>query len=189
MVQRRDGSRDRDAAQYRPKPANLVYPKTAMEDFHMRAPLILPWLLLVLSGPSHAAEPKMTDSTPPAGKFYVVQPDGKSRPQDPVREGVAVRADKRLSGSGQADRQTTATAGAKARNGTGGRVSGASTTHITGTSAPPKPAHDEFAAFRCEQFGFYYTKDGRCVAPTTRIPATPARPRLPAGSPLEQPRP
>ena len=176
MVQRRDGSRDRDAAQYRPKPANLVYPKTAMEDFHMRFGLILPWLLLGLSGPSGAAEPGRTASTPPAGKFYVVQPDGKSRPQDPVREGVAVSADTRLSGSGQHDRQTTATAtaGPKARN---------------GTSALPKPARDEFAAFRCEQFGFYYTKDGRCVAPAARIPATPAGPRLPGGSSAGQPRP
>ena len=155
----------------------------------MRVALILPWLLLGLSGPSGAAEPKMTASTQPAGKFYVVQPDGKSRPQDPVREGVAVSPDKRLSGSGQADRQTSATASPKARNGTGGQVSDASTIRIAGTSAPPKPARDEFAAFRCEQFGFYYTKDGRCVAPATRIPATPAPPRPPAGSPAAPPRP
>lgn len=155
----------------------------------MRVALIMPWLLLGLSGLSGAAEPKMTASTPPAGKFYVVQPDGKSRPQDPVREGVAISPDKRLSGSGQADRQTTGTAGPRARIGTGGRVSGAGTIRITGTSAPPKPARDEFAAFRCEQFGFYYTKGGRCVAPATRIPATPARPRPPAESPAKQPRP
>ena len=149
----------------------------------MRVALLLPSLLLGLSGLSGATEPPMTANTSPAGKFYVVQPDGKSRPQDPVREGVAISADKRLSGSGRAARKTTATAGPTARERTGSRASEAAAIHITGVSAPPKPARDEFAAFRCEQFGFYYTKDGRCVVPATRRPATPAPPRLPAGSP------
>jgi hypothetical protein len=159
-----------------------------MEDLHVRVALILAGLLLALSGLADAAEPGVAASTPPAGKFYVVQADGESRPQDPVREGVAVSADQRLSGSGQADRQKSAPAGPQARKGTGGRLSGAGTLRITGTSAPPKPARDEFAAFRCEQFGFYYTKDGRCVAPATRRPATPAPSRLPTGSPAPPPR-
>jgi hypothetical protein len=170
VLQRRDGNHSLEAAL-------------------LRVALIVPWLLLCLTGPSVAAEPKLTASTPPAGKFYVVQADGKSRQQDPVREGVAVSPDKRLSGAGQADRKTTGTAGPRARNGTGGQVSNASTSRMAGTSAPPKPARDEFAAFRCERFGFYYTKAGRCVVPATRIPATPVRPRPPAGSPAQPLRP
>ena len=32
-----------------------------------------------------------------------------------------------------------------------------------------RKSHDAKEAFRCEQHGFYYTNDGRCVRPTLRV--------------------
>ena len=44
------------------------------------------------------------------------------------------------------------------------------------SSAKPRKSYDTFDEMRCEQFGFYYTKSGRCIVPAgTRMP--PRNPR------------
>jgi hypothetical protein len=127
-------------------------------------------ICLLLPGLSAAAEPQPT-ATAPAGKFYVVQANGKSQPQDPVRAGFAVSPDKRLSGPGGKSSATRPPVSAE----TSDRVSGPVTIRISGGGGSSEP-RDEFAEFRCEQLGFYYTQDGRCVAPAGARRLTP-RPR------------
>lgn len=144
----------------------------------MRALLMLSCLLLSLANPASAAETKSSAGTATASNFYVVQPNGTSRQQDPVREGAALGADKRLSGKSQKDQKSTGQPAAKrpperppARKST-----------IKVKSSQDRPPRDESAAFRCEQLGFYYTKDGRCIQPALRRPAPPPEPpRPPAG--------
>ena len=133
---------------------------------------------LLVGLPALAAAPAQKPAAPPAGKFYVVQPDGKSRPQDPIRDGVALGPDHRLSGLPHAERKATDSGSAAPVRG-GNRT----TVRITTSAAPPAPARDEFAAFRCEQAGLYYTNDGRCVAPITRRSARPQAPWRPAARP------
>ncbi len=141
----------------------------------MRTFLMLPCLLIGLVDPASAAETKSAAGTATASKFYVVRPDGTSRQQDPVREGVALGADKRLSGKSQKDQEKKSQPATKrppekppARQST-----------IRVKSSQDRPPRDESAALRCEQLGFYYTKDGRCIVPAPRRPATPPEPPRP----------
>jgi hypothetical protein len=127
---------------------------------------------LLVPGVSAAAEPQ-PKATTSAGKFYVVQADGKSEPQDPVRSGFAVSPDKRLSGPGEPRGKSSAPPRVSAE--ASGRVSGPVTIRISGAGESSEP-RDDLAEFRCEQLGFYYTQDGRCVAPAGARRLTP-RPR------------
>jgi hypothetical protein len=137
---------------------------------------VLVLLAAVALAPAHAGE---TSGSVTAPRFYVVQADGKSRAEDPVRSGFAVSPDQRLSGTGQAVRQES---NPPPRQPPGSdQLTPPVTIRISGAKHTV-PERDEFAAFRCERLGFYYTTDGRCVAPagTQRPRHAPSGSRPPA---------
>jgi hypothetical protein len=146
-------------------------------------PILSCLLMLALADGISAAETRTGATPPTGGKFYVIQRDGSSRPQDPLREGVAIGADKRLSGKSQNDNgnnQQKTKGQPEARRSAQKPSTRNSTMAVK--SSQNRPPRDESAASRCEQFGFYYTKDGRCIRPALRRPAPPpVPPRAPVG--------
>ena len=86
-----------------------------------------------------------------ASRFYIVGADGRSAPDPTVRYQRPER--KVVVGTAAPSRQKA-------------------------TAKPPQRQPDPFEDFRCEQAGFYYTSDGRCVAPAMSARRLrPSRPR------------
>jgi hypothetical protein len=112
-------------------------------------------------------ELQQPDTTSPAmAGFYNVTPDGETAAEDPLESGFATSAgsdfdperspqeepDANASGD---DAETTLHGDRKKRK--------TRTVRIRVKRKPPE--RDLAAQFQCERHGFYYTNDGRCVAP------------------------
>jgi len=140
----------------------------AVSDPHapvtMREPSLLCLLILVTSGTALRAMADEPPSASPAG-FFLVDENGRSVPEDPVASGFAQAPDRppaaklRPAPPDSRDPQPIASH----------RVT------IKVRSEADRRETDPTAAWRCETAGFYYTQDGRCVAPAYRREPAPTR--------------
>ena len=103
----------------------------------------------------------------PVTGFYAVTPDGKTKPIDPVKSGLATSGSTDLSTIEEelpkrpANKEETPEqepAKKKASQDKPRRV------RIRITRKPP--ARSLADQFQCERHGFYYTNDGRCILPS-----------------------
>jgi hypothetical protein len=135
--------------------------------------LIVPALSTVLAGPPAAGDNpggfRAADSGVAA--FYVIDANGQSGREDPLVSGfvLATASSFPLNASvyrtrvlpDQQPRRRESTPTAKSTR----RAAPASLTRIVIRSPSRQATDDRFAEYRCERHGFFYTNDGRCVAP------------------------
>ena len=139
-----------------------------------------PWYrlatLVILLACSHAMAIEIIDvrkqhqqASPgqPVTGFYAVTPDGKTRPIDPVKSGLATSGstdfykqeveppEQPLKTQEPPDQET---AKKKASKDKPRKV------RIRITRKPPERSLSD--QFQCERHGFYYTNDGRCILPS-----------------------
>ena len=148
-----------------------------------------PWYrlatLVILLACSHAMAIEIIDvrkqnqqASPgqPVTCFYAVTPDGKTRPIDPVKSGLAT------SGSTDfykqevepPDQETAKKKASKDKP---------RTVRIRITRKPPERSLSD--QFQCERHGFYYTNDGRCILPSYgHLPVMPHLLPTPGVSPI-----
>ncbi len=134
----------------------------------MRKPGISCVLSLIIAGtPAQSVGDEMPSAS--SAGFYAVDDSGRSAPDDPVASGFA-RAPDRSPGRGPPVQ--AAPGAAEPRPVAPRRV----VIEVRGPA--DRAVSDAAAAWRCESAGFFYTSQGRCVAPAYRRPALPP-PRAP----------
>ena len=109
-------------------------------------------------------ELQQLDTTSPAMTgFYNVTPDGETTAEDPLESGFATSAsgnfDLEQSPRGEDEPDTPEQKTEKSSN------SNRKTRTVRIRVKRKPPERDLTAQFQCERHGFYYTNDGRCVAP------------------------
>ncbi len=106
-------------------------------------------------------------SDQPVTGFYAVTPDGKTKPIDPVKSGLAT--------SGTADLSTVDSEPANRSASTEELPELEPAKKKTSKDKPRKvririkrkpPERNLADQFQCERHGFYYTNDGRCILPS-----------------------
>ena len=139
-----------------------------------------PWYrlatLVILLACSHAMAIEIIDvrkqhqqASPgqPVTGFYAVTPDGKTKPIDPVKSGLAT--------SGTADLSTVDSEPPNRSASTEELPELEPATKKTSKDKPRKvririkrkpPERNLADQFQCERHGFYYTNDGRCILPS-----------------------
>lgn len=98
-------------------------------------------------------DPAVTSMSPSLAGFYLVDSTGESVPDEPTVE---------IIGNARADSSVTIVG---ASSGSPGDPEDRQKPVVRIITEIRRPAAEPFAEWRCERFGFYYTKDGRCVAP------------------------
>jgi hypothetical protein len=136
------------------------------------------WLatLVILLACSHAMAIEIIDvrkqhqqASPgqPVTGFYAVTPDGKTKPIDPVKSGLAT--------SGTSDLSTVDSEPPNRSASTEELPELEPATKKTSKDKPRKvririkrkpPERNLADQFQCERHGFYYTNDGRCILPS-----------------------
>ena len=147
-----------------------------------------PWYrlatLVILLACSHAMAVEIIDardlhqqksSDQPVTGFYAVTPDGKTKPIDPVKSGLAT--------SGTADLSTVDSEPPNRSASTEELPELEPATKKTSKDKPRKvririkrkpPERNLADQFQCERHGFYYTNDGRCILPSSgHLPVIP----------------
>jgi hypothetical protein len=139
-----------------------------------------PWYrlatLVILLACSHAMAIEIIDvrkqhqqASPgqPVTGFYAVTPDGKTKPIDPVKSGLAT--------SGTSDLSTVDSEPPNRSASTEELPELEPATKKTSKDKPRKvririkrkpPERNLADQFQCERHGFYYTNDGRCILPS-----------------------
>lgn len=107
------------------------------------------------------------DTTSPAMTgFYTVTPDGETTAEDPLESGFATSASGDFDlerSSREEDEPAPSGQNAEKAANTSRKNKETRTVRIRVKRQPPQ--RDLAAQFQCERHGFYYTNDGRCVAP------------------------
>ena len=155
------------------------------------------WLatLVILLACSHAMAIEIIDvrkqhqqASPgqPVTGFYAVTPDGKTKPIDPVKSGLAT--------SGTSDLSTVDSEPPNRSASTEELPELEPATKKTSKDKPRKvririkrkpPERNLADQFQCERHGFYYTNDGRCILPSYgHLPVMPHLLPTPGVSPI-----
>lgn len=112
-------------------------------------------------------ELQQPDTTSPAMTgFYSVTPDGETTAEDPLESGFATSAGSHFDPERSPEEEPDANfLGDDAEKTSRGEKKKRETRTVRIRVKRKPPERDLAAQFQCERHGFYYTNDGRCVAP------------------------
>lgn len=110
---------------------------------------------------------QQTSPGQPVTGFYAVTPDGKTRPIDPVKSGLATTGSTDLSTiEGAAPNRPPNTEEQTEQEATKKKSSHDKPRKIRVRITRKPPERSLSDQFQCERHGFYYTNDGRCILPS-----------------------